>query len=120
MKKSLLLLAICASLITHAQVTDPKTTAAQGASDKANGNISNTVNSGLDKTEGAIKGLFKKKKKDTTPAAASATGTAPAGTPAAGATAGSAQTQTDGPISLKTYSNYDFVPGDKIIFEDDF
>src|SRR5262249_32984679 len=28
--------------------------------------------------------------------------------------------EANAPVSLKTYSNYDFVPGDQIIFEDNF
>jgi len=116
MRKSLPLLAIftAAMLLAHAQITDPKQTAQQGATDKANNNVSNSVNIGLDKTENAIKGLFKKKKKDATPAGAGATTNTQAG-----ATAGTANGNT-GAASLKTYANYDFVPGEKIVFEDNF
>ena len=66
MRKSLPLLMICtiATLMLHAQITDPKQTAQQGATDKVNNNVTSGVNNGLDKTENAIKGLFKKKKKD--------------------------------------------------------
>jgi outer membrane protein OmpA-like peptidoglycan-associated protein len=144
------LLAICTatSLLLNAQITDPKQTAQQGATDKANNNVTNSVNNGLDKTENAIKGLFKKKKKDTAPAATSTgttgntqTGAAGTGTSAgtttgsgansntgaasttgtsAGATTSATAGTANGPISLKTYANYDFVPGEKIIFEDNF
>jgi outer membrane protein OmpA-like peptidoglycan-associated protein len=116
MKNLTLLLAIsCATLLTRAQVTDPKQTAQQGATDKVNNNVSNTVNGGLDKAENGVKGLFKKKKKD--PAApASGTAATTSGGNATGDQAGAAST----PASLKSYSNYDFVPGEKIIFEDNF
>lgn len=120
MKKLSLLLAICifTTLLTRAQVTDPKQTAQQGATDKVNNNVSNTVGSGLDKAENGIKGLFKKKKKDQ-PAAT--TSTTPGATGAAGAAATGDQTgAANAPASLKAYSNYDFVPGEKVIFEDDF
>jgi outer membrane protein OmpA-like peptidoglycan-associated protein len=114
MKNLTLLLVFCATtLLTRAQVTDPKQTAQQGAADKANNNVSNTVNGGLDKTEGAIKGLFKKKKKDAPAAGATAPGTS--GSPA------STDTQPAGnPASIKSYANYDFVPGENILFEDNF
>jgi outer membrane protein OmpA-like peptidoglycan-associated protein len=115
MKKLTVLLAICAiATFTRAQITDPKQTASQGASDKVNNNVSNTVGSGLDKAENGIKGLFKKKKKDQ-PAA----GTANANGTQTGAN-GTQTTAQDGPVSLKTYANYDFVPGEKVIFEDNF
>jgi len=114
MKKSTLLLAICcATLLTRAQVTDPKQTAGQGATDKVNNNISNTVGNGLDKAENGIKGLFKKKKKDQPVTAAAGTKDTAA---AANQTGGGA----NAPTSLKAYANYDFVPGEKVIFEDDF
>jgi len=114
MKKSTLLLAICcATLLTRAQVTDPKQTAGQGATDKVNNNVSNTVGNGLDKAENGIKGLFKKKKKDQPVTAAAGTKDTAA---AANQTGGGA----NAPTSLKAYANYDFVPGEKVIFEDDF
>lgn len=108
----------------HAQVTDPKQVAGQSASDHANNDVSNGINNGLNKTEGAIKGLFKKKSKTSKPDTAKASGTAtPAVTGANAATGASnaaAAADPNAPISLTTYSNYDFVPGDKVIFEDDF
>jgi outer membrane protein OmpA-like peptidoglycan-associated protein len=107
----------CAPAILHAQITDPKQTASQGATDHVNNNVSSGVNNGLDKTEGAIKGLFKKKPKNAKPDTAKATGAA--ATAAAGANAGGASV-AGGPVALTTYSNYDFVPGDQVIFEDNF
>jgi len=127
MKKLTLLLAICVvATFTRAQVTDPKQTAQQGATDKVNNNVSNTVGNGLDKAENGIKGLFKKKKKDQP--AATAAGTATGTTGAAGTTGATSANPNTGdqtgaanaPVSLKAYSNYDFVPGEKVIFEDDF
>jgi OOP family OmpA-OmpF porin len=113
-----------ASLFAQAQVTDPKQTAGQAASDHANNNVSNGINNSLDKTEGAIKGLFKKKNK---PAKADSSksgagnGSGAAANTGTAANAGTANgTDTNTPVSLKTYSNYDFVPGDQIIFEDNF
>ncbi len=103
--------------LLHAQITDPKQAASQGATDHVNNNISNGVDNGLNKTEGAIKGLFKKKQKGAKPDTAKASGAG--NTAASGANAG-AQPDPNAPISLKTYSNYDFIPGDQVIFYDDF
>ncbi|HEV9038319.1 MAG TPA: hypothetical protein VGQ51_16905, partial [Puia sp.] len=100
----------------QAQVTNPGTTAGQGATDHVNNNVSNGINNGLDKTEGAIKGLFRKKSK--TPKT-DTTKTAAATTNSAGANA-TASTNPGGPMNLTAYSNYDFVPGEQIVFEDHF
>ena len=93
--KHLLLLLVCsaACLFLRAQITDPKTVA-----------------------QNTIKGLFKKKSKtakgDST-AAGSAASSGASGTAATGAA-------SSGPATFKTYSNYDFVPGEQVVFEDDF
>jgi outer membrane protein OmpA-like peptidoglycan-associated protein len=62
-----------------------------------------------------LKGLFKKKPKNKPAEAPAAQG----GNTAAGSDAGSGGSGA-APASLKTYANYDFVPGEKAIFEDDF
>lgn len=123
MKKIWLLIAssICL-LATQAQVVNPKDAAQQGATDHANNNINNGVNNGLDKTENAIKGLFKKKPKATKADSAKTTAAAPA---TAVSTSGAAANAAggDGPQTiptLKAYSNYDFVPGEQVVFEDPF
>ena len=117
MKKLTLLLAICViATFTRAQITDPKQTAQQGATDKVNNNVSNSVGNGLDKAENGIKGLFKKKKKDQSVGTAATGSTSATNTAAAANQTGAA----NAPTSLKSYANYDFVPGEKVIFEDDF
>ena len=79
----------------------------------------------LTNTENSIKGLFKKKNKtqkpDSTTAGTGAAGTAGTGTAAtgtSGTTAGAGAAA--GPVTLTTYSNYDFVPGEQVVFEDHF
>jgi OmpA-OmpF porin, OOP family len=94
-----------------------------------------TINNNLNQTENSIKGLFKKKNKtakaDTTATAAAgattAATTAASGTPAGttgtaatGAGAAPAGATGAGPATLATYANYDFVPGEQVIFEDHF
>src|SRR5580658_1419342 len=65
----------------------------------------------------SIKGLFKKKStpKDTTQAAS--TTSAPAGQNASGQSTTASQAPTG---SLASYQNYDFVPGNKVLFDDEF
>jgi outer membrane protein OmpA-like peptidoglycan-associated protein len=84
---------------------------------------SNQADKALDKAEGDAKNAFKKKKKK----GADSTQTANAGQPASSnqatsANSGSATDQGTQPqiTPLKVYQNYDFIPGDKIIFEDNF
>jgi len=102
------------------QVNDPKQVAAQSATDHANNNMSNSINNGLDKTENSIKGLFKKKSKTAkTDSAAVKSTTAGAGA-GAGAAASAGVQPAAGPVTLTSYSNYDFVPGEQVVFEDHF
>jgi len=106
------------------QVTNPGTVAQQDASNHANNDINGSINNGLNKTEGAIKGLFNKKKKKPThadsvqmaqnQAAATTTGSASA------ATSTSSTSQQVPQQSLTSYQNYDFIPGNNILFEDEF
>jgi OmpA-OmpF porin, OOP family len=104
----------------RAQVTDPSKVASQDASNHANNDVNNGVNNSLTKTESAIKGLFKKKSK---PAKVDSTQTG-TGSAAAGGTAGAAAGANAGtavgPLTLTAYSNYDFVPGEQVVFEDHF
>jgi OmpA-OmpF porin, OOP family len=143
--KRFLLLPICclACLFLRAQISDPKQVAQQSTDNHVNNDVSGGINNSLNKTENALKGLFKKKSKTAKPdstqaggggtAAAGAGGTAAAGaggTATAGAGgAGSTQAGTGAaagaggagvPASLKTYSNYDFVPGEQVVFDDPF
>lgn len=123
MKKNALFLTALLTLtipsFMRGQVTDPKQVASQDASDHANDNINNGINNGLNKTENSIKGIFKKKNKtqnqtNTTAASnntANKTGTGTAATAAAADT---------GPVTLTSYANYDFVPGEQVVFEDHF
>ncbi|HLZ87835.1 MAG TPA: OmpA family protein [Puia sp.] len=75
----------------------------------------------LDKGENAIKSFFKKKNKSPqADTARAATGNASATNASATGAAVAGDAGNNAPVSLKTYSNYDFVPGDQIVFEDNF
>ncbi len=117
MKHLIILIACCAGLTAiHAQVVDPKQATKDGATDHVNNNINNGVNNSLDKAENGIKGLFKKKNKtakDSSSNSSSSTSTKTT-------TVVAQQGGNNNAAPLKVYANYDFVPGDKILFADDF
>ena len=114
MKKLFILILLCAaSQLLRAQVENPGDAAKDGATDHVNNNISNGVYNGLNKTENAIKGIFKKKPKQQQQP--QQPNTAQQQNNSVQKPADNAQ-QQDG--SIKVYQNYDFVPGDKIIFDD--
>lgn len=101
------------------QVVNPGTVVQTDAANHANTNINNSVNNTLNSAESTLKGFFKKKK-NPTPAATPAATTQPATANTVDATAtgtpGSSTTLTP----LSSYQNYDFVPGNNILFEDEF
>ena len=108
----------CLSVCTvQAQVNDPGQVAKDAASNHANSDMDNAADQGLDKAEQGIGNLFKKKKKDKKSSANQAS--------AANASARQGDDNNQTPSgaqapAIKTYQNYDFVAGDKIIFDDDF
>jgi outer membrane protein OmpA-like peptidoglycan-associated protein len=125
---------LLASTSPQAQVIDAiksaaKSTADQKAVDKTNNTTTDAANkadSTLDKGVNKLKGMFKKKKKDGTPATttdASTNGAVANGanpgvnSSVAGIGDGSPATGTQ---SLSVYANFDFVPGDQIVFDDNF
>jgi len=127
MKKYTLILGLFFPLLlivekSRGQVTSPGTVAQQDASNHANTDISNSVNNSLNKTEGAIKGLFKKKKKMThADSVQMMQNQAAATTRQTSNTTTTTSTTGQGSMtSLTSYQNYDFVPGNKVLFEDEF
>jgi OOP family OmpA-OmpF porin len=135
MKKNRLLIGLILPMlllaeIGLAQVTNPGTVVQQGATNHANNDINSSVNNSLNKTESAIKGLFKKKKKMThadsvqmqNQAAAATVSTSTAATTASTSSAATTTSNTGqgAQQSLTSYQNYDFVPGNTIVFEDQF
>ena len=92
--------------------------ASNAATNRANQKIDQGINKGLDKVEEGVKNGSKKPS-----GSSSAQPQAPTTNPDDQPTAPSAGTNasvTVKPVSLRSYANYDFVPGNKIIFEDDF
>lgn len=75
---------------------------------RANKNVDQGINKGLDNVENGIKDIFKKKKTDDTQAGDSTS-------------AGQNQeVPQDSKQSLKAFSNYDFIPGDQVLLYEDF
>ncbi|MFI5193679.1 MAG: OmpA family protein [Chitinophagales bacterium] len=97
----------------EAQVSNPGQVAQDAATNHANNDMNNEADKGVNKAEQGIGNLFKKKKKDKdNPASATQ---AP---PAAQTNANAPQDGSSAPVaSMKSYQNYDFVPGDKVIFQ---
>jgi OmpA-OmpF porin, OOP family len=112
--KKLLVILIC--MVTagplYAQVENPGSVAKDGASDAANRNITSGVDDGINKTENAIKGLFKKKKKNNNQPQIP-----PQQPNNQSSSSNNDNGSSNGIVTIKDYKNYDFVPGAKIIFE---
>lgn len=107
----------CCSLSLHAQVSDPGQVAKDQSANHANNDMNNAADNGLNKAENSVKSLFKKKNKNAKTDTASKAATASTAT-ASTATTGGAPGQDA--ASIKSYANYDFVPGDTVVFFDDF
>lgn len=97
--------------IAHAQVSDPNQVAKDAVSNHANNDMNNAADNGLNKAENSIKGLFKKKNKP------SKTDSTQSGKQGNTQTKSNQDNDKNQAASLGVYANYDFVPGDKIIFQ---
>ncbi len=101
-------------IAANAQIVKPKEVAKEAGTNTVNGDIRSGINNGVDKANSELKGLFKRKKtneskpQEQQPAK-------PAEAPVAKATANTSQNGY-----FKAYNNYDFVPGDRVVFEDNF
>ncbi|HSZ87261.1 MAG TPA: OmpA family protein [Puia sp.] len=118
MKTKIFLTAITSFLflqLTVAQVNDPGQVAKDAATNNTNSNMNNAANNSVNKVENGIKGLFKKKNKTVKTDSSQTQTTATAAT-----NSGSNNTSASAVPDIKTYQNYDFVPGDSIVFYDDF
>ena len=125
-----LLLFLLLSVKSNGQVNNPGTVVTTDASNQANNNINNSVNNGLNGVANGVKGLFKKKKKMTHADSvqmmqqqqqANPNGMPPAPVPPSSTAASGQPAGATTPIgSLASYQNYDFVPGNNILFEYEF
>lgn len=122
MKQLILVLLLAVFGLTgKAQIVNPKEVARQKSEERANSKIEEGIDAGFDKIEEGIGGLFKKKKKEKSDNHddlneennSSNTSTEPT---VESAVPGKQVNSS----SLQTYSKFDFVPGEQIIFYDDF
>jgi outer membrane protein OmpA-like peptidoglycan-associated protein len=117
----LLIMAAMFSMYSNGQIVDPIEVARQKSEERANSKIDEGIDAGFDKIEEGIGNLFNKKKKDKT-----VKNEDKEDDNADGNHASEPEDETPEvakPVSspaIQTYSKFDFVPGDKIIFFDDF
>ena len=119
MKKHFILFsffALCFITSLQAQVVNPADATKDAATNATNNNINNSANSAVDKLQNGIKGLFKKKKNKSTDNSGTNSDQAAPGNSSDNSGTSSAG-QKAGPPTLSSYANYDFVPGDTIIFQ---
>lgn len=113
-KRLLIGLIACILLsVANGQVSNPSQVANDAATNQANNDMNNAANNGVNKAEKSIGNMFKKKNKPAKTDSSQqkqSTVQGPAGLPGAGSQS----------PSLNAYENYDFVPGETILFADDF
>jgi OmpA-OmpF porin, OOP family len=100
--------------LAKGQVNNPSQVANDAATNQANGDMNNAAGNGINKAQQGISNMFKKKSKP--PKTDSSQQKQNTTQPVAGT---STATASQNP-SLNVYENYDFVPGEKILFADDF
>lgn len=137
MKNSFIVLAMCLSLATYAQIISPRETAKQKAEQRTNNRIDQGIDKGLDK----IEGLFKKKDKSEKQTKNKKGSQNQQNNQGNNGNEGSndqngennnannigngnnntqSNNQNNQPTTLKAYSKFDFVAGEKVIAFEDF
>src|SRR6185295_9712506 len=117
---------LCLSFFTHAQILkDIGNRIKQKSEQRANQKIDQGIDKGLDKVDGAAKDATKKKDSTgTTGNTSNGSNSSKQNSESNSTTNNSgANSQPDKGVeeaSFKTYSKFDFVPGDKVIAYDDF
>ncbi|WP_159468281.1 OmpA family protein [Dyadobacter sp. 3J3] len=127
-KLTFLFLLICFTLIAKAQIriTDPGKVAERQAENRANQKVNQSIDKGFDKVEEGIGSLFKKKdkkvKQETSSGKTEKQDSAPntnENNTTESQTVASAPASTAKP-TLKSYSKFDFIPGEKVVAVEDF
>lgn len=119
LKLFILFFLLAPSFIANCQIrVDLKKKVVNQSNNKANQNADQAVGKGLDAVENGVKGVFRKKDK-TGDTQQNQTGDASTGNSnnAAGTEGKNAAQATP---ELEAYSKYDFIPGEKVIFYEDF
>lgn len=100
-------------------ITNPGRVAEGSVQNRANNRVYQGVDKGLDKIEEGIGNLFKKKKKEEKPAENPQNSNQQNENQGNSNANENTGTKTKNP-SLQTYSKFDFIPGEKIIVQEDF
>lgn len=119
--KMLILLFLPVVFFSHAsaQILDPKETTRRKANDRVNQKADDAIDKGLDKIEEGIGGIFKKKdKKQKEEKSNTSTNAANSGSGSGSNGNGNGNGSNNG--SAKSNSKFDFEPGNKILYFDDF
>lgn len=113
----LLLMSFFCYLTSEAQIIDPVKHTKQKSENKVNRNIDKSIDKSLNSVEKGIGSIFKKKDKeaDNDTKSDKASEKSEAAKPS-GENIGNVDTRDDKPALV--WSKYDFVPGDKVIYED--
>lgn len=121
MKKLILIFVIvfCSAVINATAQVDVTGKVETQANDRVNTNVDQGIDKSLDAVENGVKNLFKKKDKSAKPTETDEPQkTNQENQP--GATETKTQTAQTSQQTLKSYSKFDFIPGEKVIFFDDF
>ena len=116
-KPVLILLLVCCILVlnTNAQISNIGKKVENSTESRANNKVDQGIDKGLNSLENGVKGLFKKKK-----AVEPSETDTPADTPVPQEAEPVTKTKAGQAPTLQAYSKFDFIPGEKVIFFDDF
>jgi len=116
----LFLLLLPAIEIAQAQIIDPAEEARRRAEQRTNQRSSDGIDRGLDKVEEGIKGIFKKKEKKSKKSK-TVIGKPPVNGGQSGSTSSNGtKIDNQGNTDYSAFKNFDFIPGENILFFDDF
>ena len=104
----LFVLIFCLGIVSVDAQINIKDKLKRQTNNRANKNVDQGINKGLDNVENEIKDIFKKKKTDDAQAGDSTSADQ------------DQDAKQDSKQSLKAFSNYDFVPGDQVLLYEDF
>ena len=111
------------SCILHstAQLIDPGKAAKSKVENRTNNSADASIDTGLDKMEDGIKGIFKKKKKkEVETTASTATENSTENSPGKSIVNKPDTNGLPDAPSFQVYSKFDFIPGEKVLYYDDF
>lgn len=114
MKPKLTFIAFTLAIVSsvNAQVVNPKETAKRKVEDRTNRKTDETIDKGLDKLEKGIGSIFKKKDKKAKDEKSNTSNNSP--------NSGSGSNSNSSNSSIKSNSKFDFEPGNKVLYFDDF